>query len=196
MLDHLPDVADLARCAAVARAWRETVRSSVWPRARRMRVRNYGDGTPVAIAWAAQRCRNLTEVRFSDVDLEEQCRFSLRRHLHGARRTNTLLLVCTCRCLLQTAPRCRSGSLRRWQCCRWSPFRSPAAGPSRCESLVFRGSLCPQHRLHHNRNMLYHSDVSRECKAPASMCCQYKHRDCQTGHAFDTKICPPTLTGL
>ncbi len=62
VMDHLPDVADLARCAGVAVSWRDTVRSGVWPRARRLELRNYGDGTPAAIDWTARRCRNLTEV--------------------------------------------------------------------------------------------------------------------------------------
>ena len=61
-MDRLPDVADLARCAGVARAWRDTVRDGLWPEARKLAVRSYCAAAPPALAWAAQRCRGLTQV--------------------------------------------------------------------------------------------------------------------------------------
>lgn len=63
VFEHLADVADLARCALVAPPWSETVRSGVWPRARRLRLRSQGDGAAGVLAWAADRCTALTEVQ-------------------------------------------------------------------------------------------------------------------------------------
>jgi hypothetical protein len=65
VLENLADVADLARCALVAASWHATVRNGAWPNARRMRIRSQGDGAAAAVAWAAQRCTNITEVLLS-----------------------------------------------------------------------------------------------------------------------------------
>lgn len=62
MLEHLLDVADLARCAMVAASWRNTVRTGTWPLARRLKLRSQGDSAAAGLAWAAQRCTSIEEV--------------------------------------------------------------------------------------------------------------------------------------
>ncbi len=63
VLNEILDVKDLLAVGSVCRAWRDLVRTGMWPHVRRIVLKSYTEHLPGAVRWVAAHCRGIQEAR-------------------------------------------------------------------------------------------------------------------------------------